>query len=147
LGLKEWIFVSGSGGGGLAIIAGEGGTYYLIDPSTGKYYQWIYGSLGVGLGFGGAAQIEGGTFEGPDDPCQMSNFSLTVSGFLAAGKGASGQITGTSFWGNGEGGATVGVAGGLGAGVSGMLTYSYYVGQGNVLPEKYQKIYQKILGK
>ena len=141
--LKTWIFVSCGGGGGIGPIAGEGGIYYLIDPSTGKYHQWAYGSLGVGIGFGGAAQVEVRVLEGPDDPTQISNWSLTVSAFAAAGKGISGQYTGTSFWGKGEAGETVGFAGGAGAGMAGMLTYSYYPGKGNILPPKYRDLYLK----
>lgn len=68
-----------------------------------------------------------------------------MSGFAAAGKGLSGQITGTSFWGKGEIGATAGFAAGAGAGISGMVTHSWYMGQGNVLPGKNKVIYQKIL--
>ncbi len=89
--------------------------------------------------------IPSGTFEGPCDPTEISSWSLTVSTFAAAGKGLSGQVTGTSFWGEGEIGATAGIAGGAGAGISGMLTHSWYLGKGTVLPEKYQKIYRDIL--
>ena len=131
-GSKTWIYVMAGGGGGIGPLAGEGGEYYLIDPYTGEYHRWIYGSLGVGLGFGGAAQVEVGIFEGPTDPTKISPWSLTVSGFAAAGKGMSGQYTGTSFWGQGESGATGGVAGGAGAGVAGMVTYSWYQGSGTL---------------
>ncbi|MBI4823337.1 MAG: RHS repeat-associated core domain-containing protein, partial [Nitrospirae bacterium] len=144
LGLKTWVYISVSGGGGF-ILSGEVGTYYLIDPSTGVYYQFRYGSLGIGLGLGGAVQLEAGTLEGPCDPTEISPWTLTVSGFAAAGKGYSFQATGTSFWGKGEYGGTVGVAGGAGVGVSGMLTHSWYIGKGTVLPKKYQKIYLDLL--
>ena len=143
-GLKMWIIITGGGGGGLGPIAGEGGTYYLVDPYSGQFHQWVYGSFGVGIGFGGAAQLEGGLFDGPCEPTQMSNWSLTVSAFAAAGGGVSGQITGTSFWGESEAGTSLGAAGGAGAGFSGMITYSHYVGKGNVLPAKYRKLYQKL---
>ena len=145
-GLKTWIFIVAAGGGGIGPFAGEGGTYYLVDPSTGAFHHWLYGSGGFGITLvaGGAAQIEAGLYEAPIDPTQMSSCSLTVSGFAAAGKGYSGQFTGTSFWGEGEGGSSAGFAGGLGAGVSGMFTYSYYLGKGNVLPEKYRTLYEKI---
>jgi RHS repeat-associated protein len=143
-GLKEWIYIPAGIGFNLKYFSFEFGTYYLIDPSTGEYYQFGYSSGGLGLGFGGAAQLEAGTFEGPCDPTKISSWSLAASGFTAAGIGLSGQITGTSFWGQGEGGATVGIAGGWGAGISGMVTYSGFLQKGNVnvLPEKIYKTYQ-----
>ena len=76
----------------------------------------------------------------------MSQWSFTVSAFAAAGKGISGQYTGTSFWGQAEGGITVGVASGGGAGIAGMITYSRYLGNGLALPAQYRDVYRRIYG-
>jgi hypothetical protein len=141
--LKWWIYAVASGGGGFGPAAGEGGEYFLVDPFSGETHVCYYASGGVGLGFGGAAQLEAGLLKAPSDPRQMSDWTLTVSGFVAAGKGVSGQITGTSFWGKGEYGVSGGVAGGVGAGVSGMLTRSWYRGKTNVLPERIRDIVER----
>ena len=144
-GLKTWIYITGGGGGSLGPASAEGGTYYLIDPSNGKYYQFGYFSLGIGLGLGGALQMEAGTFEGPCDPKKVSNYTLTISAFAAAGKGYSSQITGTSFWGEGEIGLTGGLASGAGYGISGMVTYSWFIEEGVTLPGAARKIYDEYL--
>jgi RHS repeat-associated protein len=145
--LQTWIYITSGLSVGTGIFSGEGGTYYLIDPNSAEYYQFGYGSGGVGLSLPGsyASQVEAGLFQGPSDPIKISPFTLTVSGFAAWGKGYSGQVTGTSFWGSGEGGSSIGLAGGKGASIAGMLTYSWYVGKGEVLPEKYMSIYQNTL--
>ena len=144
LGLKTWVYINYSGTGSLGPLAGEGGTYFLVDPCNGTAHQWYFGSLGLGLGFGGALQIEGGSFEGPDDPTQISNWTLSVSGFLAAKGGVGAQITGTSIWGNGEIGSTVGPAVGGGFGISGMGTYSKYNGSEQLLPPELQSTFQQL---
>ena len=90
-------------------------------------------------------QVEGGVFRGHEDPTKISPLTVTVSGFAAWGKGYSGQFTTTGFWGSGEWGASTGVAGGKGASIAAMLTYSQYLGSGPVLPEKYMNIYQDLL--
>jgi len=146
-GLKTYIYITGSIQGSYGIFSGEGGTYYLVDPLTGEYHRFGYLSGGVGLGLGFTGQLEGGVLEeAPCDPKEISIFSLTVSAFAAAGpKGISGQITGTSIWGQGEMGATVGPAGGAGFGISGMGTVSLFIEKGNVLPEQYRQVYQEVL--
>jgi RHS repeat-associated protein len=152
-GLKLWIYVQASAGGGIGPLAGEGGTYYLVDPSTGESHQWTYLGAGVGLstGLAGAAQVQAGVYDGPDDPRQISSWSLEFNAFAAAGKGVSGSLTGTSVWGNGEAGWGVGPAAGGGAGVSGIVTYSWYKGKTHVLPESVQgmvnDIARKVQGK
>jgi len=147
LGLKTWIFVSTSGGGGYWV-AVEGGVYYLIDPSTGEYYKWVSvsGGIGVGVGPSGGVQIEAGVYEGPEDPTTLSNVGVTVSGLLAAGRGISAQYTVAIPFGESEfgQGSTVGLAGGIGAGISIMGTYSWYKGKGELLPPEIQRLFNKI---
>ena len=145
---KRWIFIPTSVGFNVFKYgSGEVGTYYLIDPSTGEYHQWGYWSAGVGFGWGAALQVEAGEFFADVDPCQISSHSLTLSAFAAAIlKGASGQITSTSFLGEGGVGATAGWAAGGGYGISGMYTRSYYIGKGNIrdLPKEYRDLYKKL---
>jgi RHS repeat-associated protein len=143
-GLKTWIYVQASGTAGYKLAAGEAGTYFLVDPFTGETHGWTYVSGGVGLGFGAAAQIQVGVYDGPDDPTKISNWSLEVSGFAAAGKGASFSYTGTSFWGNGEFGSAAGPAGGVGAGISGQLVRSWYKGKGQLLPKSIRETVEEL---
>jgi len=143
-GLKTWIYAQTSLGGGLGPLAAEGGSYFLIDPFSGEVYGWNYVGGGVGLGFGGAAQLQAGIYTGPEDPTQISNWGLEVSGLAAAGKGASFSIVGTSFFGNGEGGWGLGAAGGAGASISGTVTRSWFSGKGHILPESIKKIVSEL---
>jgi len=146
--LKDWIYiVGGAGGGFLKFGSWEVGTYYFVDPKTTTYYQFMYGSGGVGVSTrkAYAAQVEGGFCRAPEDPTVMTSVSLTISGFVAWGKGYSAQWWTTGNWGYGESGSSTGVAGGKGASIAGMLTYSYYVGSGNVLPPEYQKMFEDLL--
>lgn len=144
-GLKTWIYVQAAVGGEVGPLAGEGGSYLLVDPLSGEVHGWNYVGGGVGLGFGGAAQLQVGLYEGPDDPTKISNWSLEVSSFAAAGKGVAGSVTGTSFWGNGEHGWAVGPAGGAGAGVSGIVTRSWYRGKGHVVPDEVRDMVNELI--
>lgn len=130
-GLKAYIAVSGSAGGGVGIIAGEGGEFVAVDPASGKFYIYRYLGGGFGLGFGGSANIEVGVID-MDTPLDITGLGLGVSAFAAAGKGGAIQITGTGPFGNGAMGAVGGVAGGVGAGVSGLATYTWLVGEGDL---------------
>jgi RHS repeat-associated protein len=142
-GLKEYIFVSFSVSAGYRYFGGEFGQYYLIDPSTGHYHSWYYGSAGPGFsagiwgGFTAAGQIEAGTYTGQDFPAEIHPISLTLSTFSAAPHGLGAQLTGTSFWGGGDLGWTAGYAYGIGASISGFGTYSFGHRSGDLddLPE------------
>ena len=136
-GLKKWDYYSLSFTfsptlGFLKYLGFEFGISYLADPCTGEYYQWFYVSGGVGFGGGGAVQIEKGAYYGPEDPTQISASSLTISGFGANWGGYGGQVTGTSFWGEGEWGYTHGLAFGKGGGIAGMYTHFFYLGKGAI---------------
>jgi len=149
--LQPWIYIPAGFGGGVTAFSGEYGRFYLVDPATTKYYLFGYVSGGGGLSLSGlsyAAQVEGGILYGPRDPIKMGSLSLTVSGFAAWGKGYSAQFTSTGLRGYGEWGYwgySFGAAGGRGAGLSLMVTYSWYIESGTVLPEKYMPIYQELL--
>ncbi len=126
-----------SGGGGLGIIAGEGGRIYAINFMTGDVHEYTYGALGVGLGFGVSANIEVGALD-MNSPNDITGWGLGVSAFAAAGDGVSAQYSGTGFFGNGSAGAGAGAAAGGGAGISGTITRTILNGSYNVaaLPER-----------
>jgi hypothetical protein len=65
-----------------------------------------------------------------DGPRALTGFGLGVTGFAAAGKGFSGQVIGTgqSSLGDYAFGTGLGYAAGAGAGITGMLTYTWYKG-------------------
>jgi RHS repeat-associated protein len=128
IGLKVYGTITISGGGALAIFGGEGGAIIAIDIDSGKLHAYNFAAGGVGLGFGGAATAQVGLLE-MDDPKDIAGWGLEASGFAAAIHGASGQIHGSGPFGNGAAGAAVGYAAGVGAGVSGMLTYTWYRGE------------------
>jgi RHS repeat-associated protein len=152
LGLKEWIYVSTSLGGGLGIAAAEGGEYYLIDPDTGEYYKWTFLSGGIGIGFGGAVQIEVGGFDWQGDPTTIPNWSWTVSGFSAAKYGVAGQFTSPTgnqpldLTATGNIGATAGFAGGVGIGISAMRSRSWFQEKGYILPDKLREVVEGFKG-
>jgi len=144
IGQRLWIYAQANVGGGAGVIGGEVGTYYLVDPYTGDAHQWGYVGVGPGLGFGGAMQAQGGLFEGPENPQEISNWALEVSGFAAAGKGGSFSYSGTSVWGRGESAIAVGPAAGAGWGISGMVTRSWYWGKTDLLPRSIRDVVQGI---
>jgi len=146
-GNKDWIFGIGSVGGGVFIFSFEAGTYYLIDPLTMEYYQFVFISLGTGIGFGATAQLELGYFSGPVNPKSNEWFSLTISAFAAAGPGVSAQTTSASLWTDGETGVTAGYAAGGGAALSVMGTGSLLVDTGYLLPGPILSIHNQIVGK
>jgi hypothetical protein len=145
--LSKYILFSQSIGGGYYGSA-EVGQYYLIDYETGAYHSWIYVSVGTGIGSPGgvAAQIELGEFVGQDAPSEISWFSLTISGFSAAGPSLSGQLTGTSFWGSGDLGWSLGSGLGYGYGISGMVTFSFRerTGEYEDLPAHIRKLLEPL---
>jgi RHS repeat-associated protein len=142
-GLKLWIYVTASVGGGAAV-GGEYGKYYLIDPSSGEAHQFEYLGGGPSLGAAGGGTLQGGIFDGPDDPKQLSGLGLEVNAFAAAGKGVAGQTSGTSWFGSGEAGVAAGVAAGAGASISGLVTYSWYGGKAKYLPESVEKLVKEL---
>ena len=144
LGLKTWLLVSTTGAVGWGFGSVEVGEVYLVDPTTNEAHRFTSASAGLGLGFGASLQIEAGLYDGPDDPSTISSWSLTISAFASAAKGVSGQITGTSFWGN-ELGGSAGYAGGAGAGIAGMLTWSHYHGKEEVIPPEVLDVIRRLL--
>ena len=136
LGLKKYLTITSSVGGGLAVFSGEGGAVLAVDMDTGQIHVYKFVAYGVGLGFGGAATVQVGEVD-MDDPKDITGWGLEVSGFAAAVHGVSAQITGTGPAGTGAGGAAVGYAAGGGAGISGMGTYTWYEGRYDLsnLPE------------
>lgn len=148
--VQPWIYIPAGLGGGYGALSAEYGRFLLVDPKTLEYHQFGYFSGGGGLSLQGwslAAQLEGGVLYAPRDPTKMPDYSLTLSGFAAWGKGYSGQFTTTGLRGNGEWGWSTGVAGGWGANASLMVTYSWHISSGTLLPEKYLRIYQQFLNK
>jgi len=67
-----------------------------------------------------------------DSPKDITGWGLEVSAFAAAGKGISGQASGTGPFGDGAAGGSAGFAAGAGAGISGMLTHTWYEGKYNL---------------
>jgi len=145
-GLKTWRILVESAAYGWYPFSFETGTYLLIDPVTNEYTAFGYFSPGVGFGFGGAAQVEFGLLEGNEDPMAISHWGLAISGFISIGAGGSAQIFGTSFWGQ-ELGGSIGIAPGYGAGISGLVTYSWYTDKGSIIPDKYRDLYEKYFGR
>jgi RHS repeat-associated protein len=128
LGLKVYGTITISGGGALAVFGGEGGTIIAIDMDSGKLHAYNFAAGGVGLGFGGSATVQIG-FLDMDDPKDIAGWGLEVSAFVAAIHGVSGQVAGTGPFGNGAAGGAIGYAAGAGAGISGMLAYTWYRGE------------------
>lgn len=93
----------------------------------------------------GAPQPNPQSTQLPDDPTQISNWGLEISGFAAVGnKGGSFSLGSTSSWGNGENWGSGGWAGGIGASISGIVTRSRYRGKENVVPESIKEIVAEI---
>ncbi|KJS29595.1 MAG: hypothetical protein VR64_19710, partial [Desulfatitalea sp. BRH_c12] len=145
-GLETYISLTISGGGGLAVLSGEGGSILALDPDTGDVHGYTFAAGGVGLGFGGAATAQIGVLD-MDTPQDITGWGLEVSAFAAAVKGASGQVSGSGPFGNGAMGVAGGLAVGAGAGVSGMLTYTWYEGKYSLkdLPKDIQEKFQPYL--
>jgi RHS repeat-associated protein len=144
-GLKAYITLTMSGGGGLFVVSGEGGSLLALNPQTGEVHGYTFAAGGVGLGFGGAATAQGGLMD-MNDPKDIAGWGLEVSAFAAAIKGGSVQITGTGPFGNGSMGGAGGLAAGAGAGISGMLTYTWYEGKYDLkdLPKDIQDMFQSL---
>ncbi len=125
---KTYPVVVVSLGAGAWVLAGEGGSVFVLDPETGMVYEYFYLGGGVGLGFGANGAVETGVMDltTPDD---LLGWGVAVSAFAAAGpKGVAVAYSGNSFWGNGSSGGTGGWAGGGGFGVSGIGTYTWRTG-------------------
>lgn len=126
-GLRIYGIVRTTATGGYWFGAGEGGVIYLLDPCTFDLYVFGYLGLGVGLGFGGVATAEFSIAD-IDDPFELLGPGLTVGGFAAAGGGGTAQVSGSGPFGDDTPyfDAGGGVAGGVGAGVSGLVTYTWF---------------------
>jgi len=138
-GLKDYILVTASGYGGFKILGGEVGTFFIIDPCTGDVYEFYYAAFGLGPGVGGGVSLEVGTVN-LDSPMDLKGLGFAITGFAAAGKGLSFQVTGT-FEGGIRGAAVGGVAG-AGAGINALLVYSKYNKVYNIddLPKDIQEL-------
>jgi hypothetical protein len=128
LGLKTYVTLTFSAGAGVLVAGVEGGAILAIDTDTGEAHYYEFAAGGPGLGFGGAATVQVGLLD-MDDPQDITGWGLEVSAFAAAGKGVSGQVTGTGPFGDGAGGGAGGYAAGYGWGISGMFTYTWYEGK------------------
>ena len=125
-GLKDYLVVVGTGTGGFGPLAGEAGTIFIIDPCTFDIYTFLYLGGGGGIGFGGAVTLEGGVLSA-GDPMDITGWGMQTGGFAAAGPGGAVSIPfGSNDAGDAYTGIAGGIAGGGGAGVSGMLTYTWH---------------------
>ena len=146
--VKTYIIIVGSLTGG-AGISGEAGVIRLIDPCTLDYFDFAYGSLGGGLGAGGAATVEIGTLDiFSDNPSDFGGPGAGVSGFAAAGLGIAGSVFAPAPGSDSDYfGVTFGIAGGAGASASGMGGVTIPEGQGNLdLPSAIKDLIFKITG-
>lgn len=146
-GEKTYGLICTAAQGSYTIFSGEVGQLLAIDFSNGDIHSYIYGSFGVGLGFGGSVNIEVGTAD-MNCPLDITRHGLSFSAFAAAGKGVSFQYSGTGPFGNGSSLAGGGFAAGAGAGVSGSYSYTKYTGKKNYndLPDKIQNIIKSSFG-
>jgi len=150
-GLKEYIVVTAALTGGIAFWGAETGKIYAIDPSTGNAFTYWY--IGEGLGayvdlpvpVTGAVTVEAGVWN-LDSPSSPLGIGWQLGGFIAAGKGGSGNISG-NFW-NFFGGSG-GVAGGVGANGGFLITGTYYTGMKEFsnLPQKIKDAINEFLKK
>jgi hypothetical protein len=146
--LKEYIVVMTSVQGGVAVVGGEVGRIYALDPSTGVVTSYTYVGGGPGLGFGGSGNLEVGSID-MDSPDDITRWGLEAGAFAAAGpKGVCGSYSGTGPFGNGASGTAGGWSAGGGAGVSGIITYTWKTGQTDLskLPDRVRKAFQLVLG-
>ena len=140
LGLKMYLAVIVSGGGGVGFVSGEKGSIYAIDMQTGDVYSYTYVALGLGLGAGGGVAVQVGIID-TNNPKNIAGLGYEVSAFYANGPGASFQGSAPLQFGKGSalaGGNEVGVGGGI----AGMGTYTWYTGESNIndLPTNIRKI-------
>lgn len=124
-GLKDFYAITTTGTGGVAIFAGEGGALALVDPCTLDVYTFTYAGGGLGLGFGAAATLDIGGIAA-DNPMDISGWGLAAGGFVAAGPGVTGQISGSGPQDKVYSNAGGGVAAGAGGGVAGLVTYTWF---------------------
>jgi streptogramin lyase len=112
---------------------------YLIDPASGTYYEFISVGAGPGLGLGikglklnasGSLEVGWATYDNP--VTGPANFGLSVNGFAALGLGISGQVFGNEITGQGGTGSSTGTSIGVGVGVSGIISWSWFIGTGNI---------------
>jgi RHS repeat-associated protein len=126
LGLKKFPVFTAAGGAGLfGPVAGEGGLIYLLDPCTLDVYAFTYVGGGLGLGFGGALTSQVGVVDA-DSPMDITAWGASVSGFAAAGHGAAFNVFGSGPQSTTYTGGTGGHAAGGGAGVAGMISYTWH---------------------
>ncbi len=131
-GLREYAAVTVSGTVGVGPFSVEGGSITTADIMTGETHGFSYAGGGVGFGLGGAGSVEVGVVNmaSPDD---FSGLGMAVSAFGAAGiHGASAQASRTVYFDVDAGALGAGGAVGGGAGISGGITYTWYLGEGNL---------------
>jgi RHS repeat-associated protein len=138
-----FIFVNLAASAGILIFGTETGVTYLINPSTGNAFTYTYVGAGLGLGTPsvvGTAEAGEWNISSPSTPLK---WGWQVSASAAAGsEGASFSLSGniSRVYGGGPG-----YAGGFGAGVIGMITYTSYTGmvEYSKLPQKIKDIFQE----
>ncbi|MFA7172592.1 MAG: RHS repeat-associated core domain-containing protein, partial [Kiritimatiellia bacterium] len=146
-GLREYPAVNISSGFSAGPVSFEGGSITLVDVMTGETHGFAYGGFGVGLGAGVVGSVEIGVVN-MDYPDDFAGWGMAVSGFLAAGaEGVSGQLSRTVYFDVDANSMGAGGAVGVGFGVSGGLTYTHYLGGGNIadLPQNVISLLQPYL--
>jgi RHS repeat-associated protein len=145
-GLKKYIIANASGYFGYKFIGGEGGTFFVIDKSTGDAYGYMYGGISFGPSLGGGMSLEVGVVD-LDNPTELKGLGINISGFATAKFGASFQIIGNLKKG------VIGKIGGLsvggGAGIGFLFTLSKFDKKYklNELPEEILKLIEEFLEK
>jgi len=148
-GLKEYLIISASGGGSAGIFAAEGGGYYVIDLKNKQITEFEYVGVGLGVGFGGSANLEVGVYD-VDNISDLSGAGTAVSFFAAAGGGISASVLGPELnKGKSNAGGIAGVSGGVGVGLSGLFTYSWQQGiiDYSHLPDKIKNTFDDYFNK
>ena len=117
--------------GGYKLLNVEVGVIVVVDADAGTATEYAYVAAGPGVGAGigpasGTVNMELGLV---DKGADLSGMGWQVNGVSAAAVfGATGNVMGTFGWGLGPGWDVLGVSGGyaagLGASVSGMVTYT-----------------------
>lgn len=94
----------------------------LVDPCTGERQGFLYFGFGPGYGAGVAVTAEGGLID-LGTASDAGGIGVVTGGFLAAGPGISASVI--TLPDQLIAGGTYGFAGGVGGGVSSLLTYTY----------------------
>ncbi len=152
-GLKTYIVISTSVGAGALIFGAEGGSIFVIDPTGGKAYGFIYsgGGIAAGTPAAGEAGIQIGAVD-LNNPMDLQGWGWDISGFAAAGGGGGFDIFGDFvIWGGGLRllGSNAGGVGGAGASLGVDITRTQFERLYDLsdLPREVQDALRKYLGK